>query len=301
MKLVIVDDQPFMLRTIERQIPDIQDLELFSFEDPEAALLWCQDNDPDLVLVDYMMPKLNGVEFIQKLRATPDRENTMILMLTGAKEPELLLQALEEGANDFLHKPANLLEMKARILSMLRLRGALLSLQDANRELTRLATTDALTETLNRRAFLERATAAVSFCRRGEKPFSVLMLDIDHFKRVNDGFGHAAGDTVLRAFAGRISPTLRGMDFFGRWGGEEFVIGLPGLDVDGAALVAERIRAMVAAEPIPTDAGPIPITSSFGAASLTTADPDFAALLNRADEALYRAKANGRNRLELAL
>ncbi|MFY7958469.1 MAG: response regulator, partial [Elsteraceae bacterium] len=184
MKLVIVDDQPFMLRTIERQIPEIPDLQLFAFEDPEAALAWCQENDPDLILVDYMMPKLNGVEFIQKLRATPDRENTMILMLTGAKEPELLLQALEEGANDFLHKPANLWEMKARILSMLRLRGALISLKAANRELTRLATTDALTEALNRRAFLERANAAVSFCRRDDKPFSVVMLDIDHFKRV---------------------------------------------------------------------------------------------------------------------
>ncbi len=301
MKLAIVDDQPFMLRTIERQIPEIPDLEVFAFDDAEAGLAWCVENDPDLVLVDYLMPKLNGVEFIRKLRATPERENTMILMLTGSKEPELLSRALEEGANDFLHKPANLLEMKARILGMLRLRTALLSLQEANRALTRLATTDALTEILNRRAFLERAVGAFSVCRRDGEPFSVIMLDIDHFKRVNDVHGHAAGDLVLKTFAARVAPTLRGMDFFGRLGGEEFAIGLPSLDRDGAAAVAERIRALIAATPIerPGEA-PIAIASSFGAAVADPDDADFAALLNRADAALYRAKDSGRNRVELA-
>jgi len=216
-------------------------------------------------------------------------------------EPELLLQALAQGANDFLHKPANLLEMKARILSMLRLRVALVGLQQANRELTRLATTDPLTETLNRRAFLERADAAFSFCRRDDKPLSAIMLDIDHFKRVNDGFGHAAGDAVLRGFAVRVAPILRGMDIFGRLGGEEFAIVLPGLELQGAVKVAERIRETVIAAPMPTDQGSIPITSSFGAACARQSDAEFAALLHRADEALYAAKSNGRDRVEMSV
>jgi len=300
LKLVIVDDQPFMLRRIEQQIPQTPGLEIFTFDDPEVALAWCQEHDPDLVLVDYLMPKVNGVEFIQRLRAIPQRENTMILMLTGTKEPELLLQALRQGANDFLLKPASSMELEARIGNMLRLRAALVGLQEANRELTRLATTDALTETLNRRAFLERGAATFSFFRRDGKPLAVIMLDIDHFKRVNDSFGHAAGDTVLRTFAERIGPSLRSMDYFGRLGGEEFAIGLPATDQKGALLVGERLRQAVTVSAIDAQSGPISITSSFGVAVMREEDANFAALLNRADEALYRAKANGRNRVEFS-
>jgi len=251
-------------------------------------------------MVDYVMPKLNGVAFIEQLRALPDRENTMILMLTGASEQNLLQQALAQGANDFLLKPANPLEMRARIRSMLRLRAALIGLRDANRELTRLATTDPLTEIMNRRAFLERATAAFGFCRRDGLGLSVIMLDLDHFKTVNDVFGHGVGDGVLKAFAARIQPTLRGMDFFGRLGGEEFAIGLPSLDIETASAVAERVRALVASAPLLADPV-VPATCSLGVAMLQPDDPTFAVLLNRADQALYRAKSNGRNRVERAI
>jgi diguanylate cyclase (GGDEF)-like protein len=312
MKIAIIDDEPFTLRILERQISEIPGLTVVKFEDPEAAIAWCQEDAPDLVLVDYVMPKLDGIEVIRRLRGLPDFEHTPIIMLTGMKDRALLLKALEHGANDFLRKPADLLEMKARISSMLKLRSAALGLKaanaalvDANQELTRLATIDPLTEVYNRRYFLDRADDEFARARRYGGIFSVVMLDVDHFKRINDSHGHGGGDIVLKHLCRLVGELLRTMDYLGRLGGEEFAICLPETDAPGAQLVAERIRVALAEARVllPSRDGEVALaaTASLGVATFGAADKDFAALLNRADAALYRAKSAGRNQVAAAV
>jgi diguanylate cyclase (GGDEF)-like protein len=306
MKIVLVDDEPFVLGVLERQLARHPDLEIGKFDDPERALEWLETNEPDLVIVDYVMPKVDGLEFIRRLRARAELENTPIIMLTGRSERQLMLKALELGANDFLRKPADLLETHARVGSLLKLRTAALALKSANaalvvanQELTRLATIDALTEVYNRRYFLERADDEFARVRRYGGTFSVIMLDIDHFKRINDSHGHASGDVALKHVAGLANGVLRSMDYLGRLGGEEFAINLPETDAPGAQLVAERLRVAIETNPVRLDATSLTITSSFGVATYAAADADFAALLNRADAALYRAKSGGRNRVQV--
>lgn len=198
--------------------------------------------------------------------------------------------------------------MKARISSMMKLRSAAVGLKaanaalvDANRELTRLATIDPLTEIYNRRYFLTRAEDEFARARRYGGGFSVIMIDIDHFKRIDDTHGHGGGDTVLKHLCRLIDEMLRSMDYLGRLGGEEFAICLPETEAPGAQLVADRIRAAVAGSPVllPSPDGEVTLaaTASFGVAAFSAIDKDFAALLNRADAALYRAKAGGRNRV----
>jgi two-component system cell cycle response regulator len=311
MKVVIVDDQPAALRMLERQIAGIPDLELATFEDPERALAWCRENEPDLVLVDYMMPKLDGIALIRCLRDLPSLGNTPIIMVTATEDPPLLLRALDQGANDFLSKPPNFHELKARVSSMLRLRAAALEIKaanaalvEANRELTRLATTDPLTEIYNRRYFLQHAGDEFARIRRYGGVFSVFMLDIDHFKQVNDTQGHDGGDQVLKHVCRLVGEMLRTIDCFGRLGGEEFAVLLPETDAPGVQLVADRIRVALAATPAaldaPDGARALTVTASFGTATFSTADKDFAALLGRADAALYLAKRAGRNRVMAA-
>jgi diguanylate cyclase (GGDEF)-like protein len=163
-------------------------------------------------------------------------------------------------------------------------------------EVQRLATLDGLTGTYNRRHFMDVAKDKLESARRFSQPFATVMLDVDLFKSVNDRHGHAVGDQVLRAVAERCRSALRSIDALGRYGGEEFAIVLPGTAA-GAALVAERIRRAVADEPIQTDAGPVHVTISLGVAEMNAQTDDLAAVLKRADAALYEAKQAGRNRV----
>jgi diguanylate cyclase (GGDEF)-like protein len=309
-KVVIVDDEPVASLVLERQLGEIPGLELVKFADPELALAWCRENEPDLVLVDYIMPKLDGLAVVRCLRDQPALENTPIIMLTVLDDRALLVEALEHGANDFLRKPADILELKARVASMLQLRRAALGLKaanaaliDANKELTRLATIDPLTDIYNRRYFLERAGEEFIRARRYDVVFSVIMLDVDHFKRVNDTHGHAGGDTVLKHVCRRVAEMLRAVDIFGRLGGEEFAVCLPETAAAEAGVLAERIRARLAIAPVALGAAATELTAtaSFGIATFNPADKDFAALLARADAALYEAKAAGRNRVAAAV
>jgi len=172
--------------------------------------------------------------------------------------------------------------------------------KETERELVRLATTDPLTGIANRRQFLEQLKSELLRIQRFGGPATFLMFDLDHFKRVNDTFGHTVGDAVLRHFAGLAKNRLRGIDFFGRLGGEEFGVVLPGTDLVGAAEFAERFRRHVAESPAPSDNGPISFTVSVGAADLDAQDSGPSSVLARADAALYRAKEGGRNRVEAA-
>lgn len=214
-----------------------------------------------------------------------------------------------ETKDAFIHKNGETVPVQLTVTPILEGRditGAVVVFQDITErtlmeeELLRLATTDPLTELANRRRLLEQVEDELARVKRYGNAAAMLMLDIDHFKRVNDTYGHAVGDKVLRHFAGLAAQHLRQNDLLGRLGGEEFALLLPGTDLEGAALSAERLRQFVATHPCVTDELTIPITVSIGVAEFSPADQDGDGLMARADEALYRAKQGGRNRVECA-
>ena len=223
-----------------------------------------------------------------------------LLLLTSRDENDNMVAGLEAGADDYFSKPFKPLELKARLTVGTRI----LALQNeliASREAMRVqATRDSLTGVLNRRAILEVLARELHRSNRERRPVTVILTDLDHFKRINDGFGHLAGDAVLSQAAQRLVSATRPYDMVGRYGGEEFIIVLPNCDEPGALRCGERLRELLAREPVPYGADAIPVTGSFGAAVHLGHGPiDSAVLLNSADQALYRAKAGGRNRVEI--
>jgi two-component system cell cycle response regulator len=294
-KIVIIDDLLTTALILRAHIEKIESVEPFLFTDPVVALDWCSKNRPDLILLDYIMPKMNGLEFLEAIRAMPDYDEVPVVMITALDCKEVLYRALELGANDFLNKPVDEIELNARTGNMLKLRARSLALAEANRHLRRLATTDGLTGTDNRHSFLERGAEEFERARRYGKHLSAVMLDADLFKRINDTYGHSAGDVVLVSVAATCRAVIRNLDCVGRLGGEEFGICLPETGLEAALAVAERLRDEIAANPVPFGTVRIAASVSIGVAEIGPDDRDFAGLLARADHALYRAKQSGRN------
>lgn len=297
MRIVIIDDSRTKLEYIEFCVQEIPDVETVTFEDPVVALDWCRQNPVDVLLVDFVMPTLDGAEFVRRFRANDQGEHVPILMITSLDRKEMLYDALTAGANDFLRSPIDPLELRARVTTMLRMRTAALSLIDANKKLYRLATTDELTGALNRRRFFELAGSEVQRAHRYGRPLSVIMLDADYFKKINDRYGHPAGDAVLVSIVQICQSCLRTSDFIARFGGEEFAICLPETDIDMARMVAERIRLSIAGNQVLHEGEAISFTLSLGVASVEAPDDTITILLSVADQALYRAKSEGRNRV----
>ncbi len=266
-------------------------------EDGDAAWAALQQPDaPKLVLLDRNMPGMDGLEICGRLRAVSTSDPAYVILLTGQGEKEDIVRGLEAGANDYVTKPYHNAELQARIRvgqRMLELQAHLVEARDA---LAHQATHDALTGALNRRAIMDRARAELSRQQRDGRILSIGMCDLDHFKRINDTYGHQIGDEVLVAFAKRVQDQLRSYDYVGRYGGEEFLVLTPlscgGDDTD----LYERLCARIADTPFTTTAGVIPVTVSIGVAvgeALCSVD----GLIADADAALYHAKANGRNRV----
>lgn len=256
---------------------------------------------PRLAVLDWMMPGLEGVQVCQKLRADTDRPYVYVLLLTARAQKEDLLHGLECGADDYLTKPFDAQELRAR----LHVGQRILDLQDrlisVSEELLYRATHDTLTGVANRGVILDMVSRERMRQARDGRSFGIVMVDVDHFKYVNDTYGHAVGDAVLQEISKRLSASVRPYDFVGRYGGEEFLIVVPSSDAAGVMGLAERIRRSVEANPIHIDAGQISVTASFGVAASTDSNPlDPRDLLRLADDALYRAKQHGRNRCELA-
>ena len=200
------------------------------------------------------------------------------------------------GAIDYILKPYSPLIVLARIRNHLALQKAHRDLKAANAELTRLATTDFLTGVWNRRRFMELGEAEVARVRRSGRSFGMAMMDVDHFKSVNDTHGHDAGDNVLRALAEACVDRLRNVDIVGRMGGEEFALILPETDPQGAMLTVERLREYLSELAIPIDSGTLTVTVSIGVTTVRDPSDTIEGALKRADEALYKAKGSGRNR-----
>ena len=294
-KLAIIDDVLPNALLIKGIVKRIEGVEATTFTSPVEGLQWCKDQNPDLILLDYHMPELNGLEFLEAARGHDTLVDAPIVVITGEEGKEVLYRALDAGANDFLHKPIDDVELIARSRNMLRLRARQQDLAVANDKLRLLANTDALTGLANRRYFLECYDLEFERARRYRRPLSVAMLDIDHFKRVNDTYGHEAGDGVLRALSKIMLRELRTIDRVGRMGGEEFAICLTETEIGGAKLACERLVAAAAAASVDTGNGRVDFTVSIGVTAITSDFDNPLGILKRADALLYQAKSAGRN------
>jgi len=260
----------------------------------EAVKLLEGPESPNLALLDWMLPGLDGIEVCRRIRRHgTSRPYVYTVMLTAKNRKQDLLFAMDAGADDYLAKPVDPSELRARIMAGKRI----LELQQILRF---AATHDFLTNLLNRSEILAAIEREFSRSGRDGKSATVIMADIDHFKSINDSMGHAAGDEVLKEVARRLKSDLRPYDVVGRYGGEEFLIILPGCELSVGARRADEIRKLVAKDPILTPFGPATVTVSMGV-TVTSAGHDHSVpdLLREADLGLYAAKNNGRNRVDL--
>jgi diguanylate cyclase (GGDEF)-like protein len=247
-----------------------------------------------------MMPGLSGLEICRKVRENPAEPYTFILLLTSRNEKDDVVQGMNAGADDYITKPFYPHELQVRLRAGERIVNLNRELLDTRNELEKQATHDSLTGLLNRPAILERLNIEMERRKRQQKSVCVGIMDIDHFKNVNDTYGHNAGDQVLQETAKRIQSALRPYDSFGRYGGEEFLIIMSDCDCADMSKHYDRLRECLAKQPIETTEGPVEITASFGVGVTTTSqDIEPEALINIADKALYRAKDKGRNRVEI--
>lgn len=295
MKVVIVDDSLPNALLAQSLVQRLDFVETEVFTDPMNALDWCRASQPDLILLDHIMPEMDGVTFMEKFFQNEENQTTPVIVITADDARETLHNALEQGATDFLHKPFDPAELIARTRNILKLRANQLELAETIERLHVLATTDMLTQTANRRHYLERLDAEMSRSRRFNEPLCVAIMDADKFKNINDTYGHAGGDDVLRSLSRVTKEMLRNHDIVGRLGGEEFALCMPETTLEKGALVANRVREAIAAMEIPNEVGKITFTVSIGITQYDPETDDADTLMGRADKLLYDAKDSGRN------
>ncbi len=266
----------------------------------EAWELLQQPHSPRLVVMDWVMPKMDGVELVRRIRALPSSfPYTYTLLLTGKDSQSDLLNAMEAGVDDYLTKPFDDLELKARLLAGQRVINLQNQLLAAHKILERAASHDHLTGLMNRREIMKSLEREVSRSRRENSPLAVAMIDVDHFKAVNDEFGHLFGDEALQEVARRFQSQLRPYDSIGRYGGEEFLLILPGCDLRCALKRTDEMRSFVGRLEVSAHGKCAPITVSIGVAVADgRTDVDTKTLLGQADSGLYQAKGKGRNRVD---
>jgi diguanylate cyclase (GGDEF)-like protein len=274
--------------------------EVVSAPDGSAAWETLQHADaPALAILDWMMPGLTGLEVCRRVRQMSRERYTYVLLLTSRSEKEDLIEGMESGADDYIVKPFDQHELKVRLRAgtrIIELQSELVAAREALRE---QATRDALTHLWNRSSVLEILQRELSRAQRERRPLGVVIVDLDHFKNVNDTYGHFAGDAVLSEAGRRMQSDMREYDSLGRYGGEEFLVLLPGCDERTTCNQAERMRVHLAGQSMVLTDTALTITASFGGTSLEPGAPCTAEqLIRRADEALYRAKRLGRNRVE---
>ena len=249
---------------------------------------------PHLAILDWMMPEMDGVEVCRRARALETRQPPYLILLTALGEKDHMMTAFSAGADDFVNKPYDPAELRARVEVGRRLVDLNAELIETQLRLEVQALTDALTGLSNRRAIVEALEDELQRSGRGGTPMAVGMIDIDHFKRVNDEHGHAAGDAVLRELARRLLSTLRPYDSVGRFGGEEFLVVVPGVSRSELGRLLERLRMVVSETPFAVGGRELSVTVSLGGAE-HHAHESMDALIARADDALYVAKARGRD------
>ena len=291
---ILVAEDSLVVRTVLSDQLEEEGYEVIQAVDGESALMQCGGAKPDAILLDIEMPGLDGHQVLARLKADPELSDIPVVFLTGRTGTDDMVAGLRAGAHDYLKKPFETAELLARIGGAVRIKRLQDELRLRNEELNRLSRVDGLTGVYNRRHIDEQMEKEVNTARRHEQDLAFLILDIDHFKNVNDVEGHPAGDRVLQEFAERLRNVVRLGDVVGRWGGEEFVIIAPQTDQEGAMTLGERVRKVIADEPINLGDHAISITVSIGC---TVGVESPGEIVERADTALYRSKSEGRNRV----
>ncbi len=298
MQIAIVDDDP-VARQILRASLVRSGNTVIELNDGLAA--WNYLNNEEMarfVITDWLMPGMDGIELIRRIRAANFPGYIYIIILTGKEEKNDLVKGLEAGADDYLVKPFNYNELKARVSIGLRILNLETDLKQANSLMEAMALHDSLTGLYNRRAIYKHLDAELNRASRENRPLSLVMLDIDHFKLINDRYGHLSGDWVLNQVAEINRQGVRSYDWVGRWGGDEFLIILPGAASICATNISERILARLAAihEPM-ADGSELSFTASIGIYTYLGGKVEPDQLVQLADEALYQAKNLGRGRV----
>jgi two-component system cell cycle response regulator len=295
-RILLIDDRPASHERIAAMLGtehavDVED-------DPNDALFRAAEGNYDLVIVSLALENFDGLRLCSQLRSLDRTRNVPILAIAEGENNARLVRGLEIGVNDYLMRPVDKNELLARARTQIRKKRYTERLRDNVQMSIEMAITDPLTGLYNRRYMESHLGSLMEQAAARKKPLTVLILDIDYFKAINDTHGHDAGDDVLREFAIRIKKSIRGIDLACRYGGEEFVVVMPETDLAVATMVAERLRRRIATEPFPIQQGErsVEVTISVGISALG-ADDDAAKILKRADKALYRAKSDGRNRV----
>jgi len=296
-RILIVDDRPASYERIAAMLSTEHEVEVET--DANRALFHAADGNFDLLIISLDLENFDGLRLCSQLRSLERTRNIPVLGVTEPDNNARMVRGLEIGVNDFLMRPIDKNELLARARSQVRKHRYTERLRDNVQMSIEMAITDALTGLFNRRYMESHVATLVEQAAARSKPLTVMVLDIDYFKSINDTHGHDAGDDVLRDFALRIKRSIRGIDLACRYGGEEFVLVMPETDMAVAAMVAERLRRRIAAEPFSIQKGAksVPVTISIGIAGLRDKDDTAASVLKRADQALYRAKRDGRNRV----
>ncbi len=295
LKVLIVDDQAENVRILASILKDLARVS-FSLSGKDA-IEKARSQKPDLILLDVLMPDMNGYDVIDSLKADEETSQIPVIFVTGLKETVEEEEGLRRGAIDYITKPYHPSIVKARVTNQLTLRKYSLQLEKVNRELELLATTDPLTGCYNRRYFREKGQEEVERVNRYKSPCSIVMFDLDKFKQVNDDHGHDVGDQVLLHFVQIVNDNIRHQDTFGRLGGEEFSLLMPETSVTNAVILGERILEDIRKTQVEFESGVLKFTCSIGAASITKETESLEAALKIADDRLYQAKNTGRDRL----
>jgi len=291
MKILVVDDDPNTGRLVRDWYKN-QPVEILEASDGDEGVLLAVSENPDIILMDLMMPRTNGFEASKRIRAEPTTSRTPLILLSARREPDTKREGFDAGIDHYVEKPFDLGELDARIRSMLQKRKLHLQLEEE-------ATVDEKTGLSNYRVFYRKLREEWERSERYQVPLSIVMLDLDDFKKVNDSHGHPAGDKVLREFGMLVSGGARGTDLAARYGGEEFAMILPHTDRIRAERVAERVRAAVADFSFLEPDHPLRVTVSAGVATFAPGLDIASAeqLVAAADRALYAAKKAGKNRV----
>jgi diguanylate cyclase (GGDEF)-like protein len=294
---ILVAEDSLVVRTLVCDQLEDEGYEVAQAVDGESALAQCALIQPDAILLDIEMPGLDGHQVLARLKSDPALSDIPVVFLTGRTGMNDMVAGLRAGAHDYLKKPFEPAELIARIAGAVRMKRLQDELRMRNDQLDQLSRIDALTGIFNRRHLDEQLVEAGKTAARNQQSLAIVMLDIDHFKQVNDSHGHPAGDQVLQEFARRLKATLRAGNIVGRWGGEEFLVIAPRTTPEEAMMLGERIRLSIADEPIDLGSVRLSITVSIGCG--VGLKPS-AELVAKADAALYRSKAEGRNRVTVS-
>jgi two-component system cell cycle response regulator len=300
--ILIVEDNLLMRKILQGHLSDLCHT-VVAVENGRRALEMLEQNHFPIVITDLVMPEMGGLELCRAIRERSFDGYIYVIMLTSQDSKDEMVRGLEAGADEYLIKPVNGAELTMRLKTADRILSLESSLKRSYEEIKALSVKDPLTKVYNRGFLDEKLVHEVKRTFRFERPLSLIMLDIDHFKIINDTFGHATGDQVLMECARLLSISVRNeIDWVARYGGEEFVVVLPETLLPGACIAAERFRAKLASHSIAVNGTEIRVTASFGVASFTPSSQKedlsmAAALLEQADMCLYQAKKEGRNRV----